>query len=338
MEVKIAEIITGDRHRKDLGDVRELAESIRDVGLLQPIGITSDMRLVFGGRRIEAHKLLGLDTIEARTIDIDHIVDGEFAENEIRKNFNVSERVSIADAVAAQLGNRMGRPAKKVETFPPFPKGKSRDIAAEKSGLGSGKNYQKARAIVSSGDPKLIRQVDAGDLTINQAFKRLNPHVSANTGEYEWYTPPDIVEAARLTLGTIDLDPATSDEAQKVVQATRYYTQQDDGLSKEWTGRVFLNPPYASGLVEKFIDKVTTSEIDSAVVVVNNATETRWFQQLATAASAMCFPSGRIRFYNPARELKSGPLQGQAIVYIGDHPQHFTAEFSQFGFCVEVES
>ena len=50
------------------------------------------------------------------------------------------------------------------------------------------------------------------------------------TGEYEWNTPPEILEVAREVLGEFDLDPASNPTAQKVVRARRYFTKEDDGL------------------------------------------------------------------------------------------------------------
>ena len=57
-------------------------------------------------------------------------------------------------------------------------------------------------------------------------------------------------------MGGIDLDPASSDIAQQTVKTTRYYTIVDDGLSHDWSGRVWLNPPYAKTLVELFTEKI----------------------------------------------------------------------------------
>ena len=61
----------------------------------------------------------------------------------------------------------------------------------------------------------------------------------------EHYTPVDVVEAAREVLGAIDLDPASCEEAQKVVRAARWIGLPDDGLAAHstWAGRTFCNPP-----------------------------------------------------------------------------------------------
>lgn len=59
----------------------------------------------------------------------------------------------------------------------------------------------------------------------------------------ERYTPTEFADAARKTLGRIDLDPASCEPANDIVQAARYYTREEDGLSRIWGGRVFLNAP-----------------------------------------------------------------------------------------------
>ena len=142
-EVSIANIIIGERHRQDLGDIGALKDSIKSLGLLQPIGIDMEARLVFGARRIKAFESLGLDKIPARVIAIDDLLDGEHAENMIRKDFTVSERVAIGRSMAARLGERRGNPTGanqysdgKVQISAQFHEEKTRDLAAEKSGLG----------------------------------------------------------------------------------------------------------------------------------------------------------------------------------------------------------
>lgn len=160
-------------------------------------------------------------------------------------------------------------------------------------------------------------------------------HVSNNSGNNEWYTPSVFVEAARDVLGGFDLDPASSEIANATVRASRIFTQDDNGLEQEWpVGRIWMNPPYAQPLMRQFADKFvkSVSEGSEGIVLVNNATETAWFQSLAGVCSAICFPKTRIRFLSPDGRASGAPLQGQAILYFGSDSLKFSNRFSGFGF------
>lgn len=159
-------------------------------------------------------------------------------------------------------------------------------------------------------------------------------HVSNNSGENEWYTPPQYIESARKVMGTIDLDPASSECANGVVKAKKYFTEETNGLFQIWSGNIWMNPPYAQPLIFDFILKLETETYTQAVVLVNNATETRWGQKLLELSNAVCFHTSRIRFVSPDGELGDAPLQGQMIAYIGKNYKEFIAEFKQYGICL----
>ena len=116
---------------------------------------------------------------------------------------------------------------------------------------------------------------------------------ASQTGNNEWYTPSEWIEMARQTMGSIDVDPASCEMAQQTVQASEWYDQERDGLKQEWQGNVWLNPPYARGLIDAFIEKLAeqfqSGIAKQAIVLVDNRTDTRWFQVLCSIASAVAF-------------------------------------------------
>jgi len=149
----------------------------------------------------------------------------------------------------------------------------------------------------------------------------LKTHTAAFSGNNEWYTPSKYIEHARHVMGSIDVDPASCAEANETVKAGRYYDIESDGLAQKWSGNVWMNPPYARGVMEQFIDalisKFEEGEVSQAVVLVNNCTETQWFQRLCRRSQGMCFVERRIQFNAPKGEFRKSPIRGQIFFYFG---------------------
>src|SRR3954465_10080507 len=99
--MRIALICVGRRHRRDVGDIRSLAQSIARLGLLHPIVVAPNGRLVAGARRLAAVKSLGWTRVPVRVVrsvaDAAEALRAERDENTERKQFLPSEMVSIAD-------------------------------------------------------------------------------------------------------------------------------------------------------------------------------------------------------------------------------------------------
>lgn len=198
--------------------------------------------------------------------------------------------------------------------------------------------------------PDIVQRVMSGDVPSKQAVIEaakeperaaaiLKPHVAHNSGQNEWYTPAEWIALARNVMGSIDCDPASSEIANETVKAARFYTAEDDGRDKPWGARVWMNPPYAQPLIAEFCEqmasRVESGEVVEAIVLVNNGTETAWFQRLLSQASAVCFPKSRIRFFSPDG-MQGAPLQGQAVVYFGPHPEAFIEAAKAHGACLAV--
>jgi N6-adenosine-specific RNA methylase IME4/ParB-like chromosome segregation protein Spo0J len=152
-EIDISAIRVGQRHRKDMGDIGALAANIADVGLLHPVVVTPDTRLVTGERRIRAFEWLGRTRIPARVVDLDEIVRGEFSENAHRKDFLPSEMVAIWRAIepseraAAKARMSEGARVGKIST----PSGKTRDRIGAALGV-SGRTLEKYVEIVEAAE------------------------------------------------------------------------------------------------------------------------------------------------------------------------------------------
>ena len=154
----------------------------------------------------------------------------------------------------------------------------------------------------------------------------------------EYYTPKPYVTLVKDVFGgVIDLDPASCERANETVGALHYFTKDEDGLRQAWFGSVFLNPPYSQPLCSQFISKLMdeymANRVDQAIVLVNNATETKHFQSLLSRYPC-CFPKRRISFYHPELGKAENNRQAQAFFYLGDNNQRFIEVFGRVGTVV----
>ena len=156
----------------------------------------------------------------------------------------------------------------------------------------------------------------------------------------EWYTPAKYIEAARQVMGRIDLDPASCEEANLTVKATRYYDKTQNGLMQPWWGCVWLNPPYgfvnggtkrgfSSSLQAKFVEKFLRESLEQGILLLlGNSCFNSYFVPLWEYP--VCFHRNTIAF-----ERSDGSKGvfgfGTIFVYIGPHEQRFIDIFSRFG-------
>ena len=268
----------------------------------------------------------------------------EVYELKLREAQELSEQVALAKM---ELGKRISEIPKattnhknqdlEIDSHVDFLKPKSETIAELGLTQKQAEHFQQMAKNPDAVQAAMTKAREAGDVVsqaqiLNEIQQAKKPHVTFNSGNNEWYTPADIIENARKVLGNIDLDPASSEIANETVKAEKFFTAEDDGLAQIWEGNIWLNPPYSSGLIEKFADKLIHSDYRQAIVLVNNSTDTTWFAQLAELADAVVFPKGRVKFSRPDGSI-GAPLQGQAILYFGTQVQKFKDTFEHYGRC-----
>jgi N6-adenosine-specific RNA methylase IME4/ParB-like chromosome segregation protein Spo0J len=179
-EIPLDRIKIGKRHRKNMGDTESLAASIEAVGLLHPIVIHKDGRLVAGARRIRAFKLLGRKTIPATIVDLAEIVRGESDENFERQDFTLSEAVSIKRAIEPLIKKEAkarqvegGKLKGKASANLARAKGTARDIVAKRTG--------KARTSLAKAEELVrAREADPGNEFLAKLLEDMDRTGSVN--------------------------------------------------------------------------------------------------------------------------------------------------------------
>lgn len=179
----------------------------------------------------------------------------------------------------------------------------------------------------------------------------LPPTYTHSSKRSDWVTPTHIIAKARKVMGSIDLDPATKAAVNKrTVKATRIFTPKDDGLSQDWTGNVWLNPPFGKvewpnekGEIKEFSSQAVWSSYAlrqwgkgkpaNMIMLFNAATSQVWFRPLY--AHLICFPHSRLSFLHPDTfDAIPGNQYASAIVCVSKSAavkRKFYKEFSEIG-------
>jgi hypothetical protein len=189
--------------------------------------------------------------------------------------------------------------------------------------------------------------------------------VNQTSGNFEYYTPTELIERVRRVLGTIDLDPATSLIANKVIQANAIFTTEDNGLSKLWHGKVFMNHPFHKGeaacpgpdktgkarcvkkacvkrgyhltesipsnlkWITHLVNEYKSGRVHEAICITFSSMSETWMEPLLEYPQ--CFPRGRINYMLPDGTRTSGITKGSLLTYMGPNPELFKTVFSEIG-------
>ena len=141
---------------------------------------------------------------------------------------------------------------------------------------------------------------------MNTSFERSNRPTD------EWYTPKEVISS----LGDFDLDPCAPINPLWPT-AKVMYNKNDDGLNHDWTGRVFLNPPYSRPLIERFLRKM--AEHGNGIALLFNRCDNVMFHDIIfPTATAMKFLRKRIRFYRPDGSRGASPGCGSVLIAWGE--------------------
>lgn len=332
-------------------EYKTLEESIVCDGCREPLVVWNDT-LVDGHNRYEIctkHNIL-FDIKEIESDNIEDIKIWIIDNQKGRRNLTDGWKYELAQTrkkiIALQAAENLklseGRGAigeKKPLSIvdKPFISINTQKEIAEELGWSTGK-VAMADKVWKDAPEEIKEKIKSGDVSINEAYKGLKkPHVSNNSGENEWYTPEYIIEAARKTMGNIELDPASSKIANQTVKAKKYFDIDSNGLEQKWHGNIWLNPPYSQPLISQYSEKINTeiNNFNQACILTNNATETEWYQNILINASVVCFFKSRIKFIDINGNPSGAPLQGQSIIYIGKNSKEFYNEFKKYGICLK---
>lgn len=166
--------------------------------------------------------------------------------------------------------------------------------------------------------------------------------INQDSGNVEYYTPIWIIEAARLVMGSIDLDPASSEKANEIVKAKFYCANinvpclgNSNGLKCAWFGNVWLNHPFSKRENKLWIDKLlyeyeVSMTIKQACCITYASTSEKWFQPLMEYPQ--CYFFKRVNYIDGLTLLpKNGVTKGSVVTYLGPNDDKFARVFSQYG-------
>ena len=157
--------------------------------------------------------------------------------------------------------------------------------------------------------------------------------INQDSGKTEYYTPQEIIQAARRTMEGIDLDPFSSWEANLRVGAATFFDILDDSLNQNWSGRVWMNHPFSRELntraVQKLVSEYAAGRTTAACCITFASTSEAWFRPLLR--QPQCFLSPRTNYVLPGGGTLRGVTKGSVVTYFGPDVASFAREFSPLG-------
>lgn len=305
--------------------------SIREKGVLEPLVVTGDGRIISGHRRWLAAKHVGLSSVPVRRTAF----DSDLAEREALLEYNrqrektpgqlvneYEEALEIEKERAKERqseyhGNQHERTSGNVSKSADDD-GSARDKAAEKIDADvSGRTLDKGLEVKQKADDGDETAKEAwddlkdGDESFHGAYTTVkDAETTADTDEDtngdidlftsdetdEWSSPRELVEPLADTLDGFDLDPCSGAETSPFADET--YTAEDDGLAQDWFGTVWVNPPYSemSDWTAKAIAESKRDETDAIYYLCKGDSSTEWWHDALEASALVVAIDHRLSF------------------------------------------
>lgn len=247
-------IRVGDRIRTDMGDISELARSIKEIGLLHPVVVTTNLDLIAGGRRLEAVRSLGWTSVPTTTVtwfDLATKLQAEAEENTCRKGLTPYEasvmrerRIEALRATSeirpARRPSRSEEKSSNLDDFQAAPSERAaRKVGAQTTGY-SGSTLDKVDRIRDIAERGVVRQ-----------------------GKTEVPAPEPVVEVARQALADVKVTGAAIDRSSRNVEAAvEAYVAQDADVRRARYAKSFARVLNAFGAITEFAAEDVAALID----------------------------------------------------------------------------
>ncbi len=236
----------------------------------------------------------------------------------------------LAECAIGKALDHMERVGLALEQYPDLVMPVSRTLLKNKGkpGQSEAKRISRLPRVAASMTPEAHRAIIPQMLReAVKVYTRSNTSAVLGSSEDEsWFTPVPVVDRVVDCMGQIDLDPCGHPDSP--VRCIRRFTKEDDGLPREWQGRVYLNPPYG-GLcpiwITKLLEEFDAGRTTEAVVLVASRPDTKWYALLDPFPR--CQVRGRLKFSNSSG---SAPFPS-TIFYLGSNVAAFEEAFRDMG-------
>lgn len=156
----------------------------------------------------------------------------------------------------------------------------------------------------------------------------LHTHDQRHGSKFEWLTPEWIFVALSVEF---DLDVCAPVDRTTHVPCKRMFTIEDDGLQQDWTGRVWMNPPFGTengvhAWLHRFFDH------DNGIGIIRADTSTSWWHDYISRSPVIVMPRGRVRYVNNnlgQKKAKGGPGFASILFAAGDECSGILLDRSQ---------